>query len=509
MNKFKKLIPAYIAGILIFLPVSFLSGNEDKYLSPKYEGYNLIMISINNIGTEHMSLYGYERKTTPYLDKWSQEALVFEDAFSPSSWTLPVATSVFTSLYPYTHKVMNRYHGNLLDKEIITLPRVLRVNNYKTAAFTGGLDYKSFFGHMKGFEVTDNNDNFSKFQVILPQAKKWLAKNSRSRFFLFIHGYDAHPPFDPPKRFEGIFSNTKGKKITIDHRFTLRGFKNSGEGYTAYYIKHDNPSLANMELPEKKEAQLTQDDIDYLRDLYDEQVMSVDSMIGKFLNSLSKKILDKTIIVIFSEHGEMFAKHGRFGRAGAIRGTFYDEVVHVPLIIKIPHFRGKRIQGLTQLIDILPTLLDILNIPYFEKIQGKSLLPLVNGSESVNDYIYGGTIYNKERPEPYSYYKVQSFNEYVRDNKWKLIHEVNLTNDDKENLKNKAGNEKETFELYDIEDDPQEYNNLAEKYPAILKDLKEKLSKWAQLSQNYLPVYLSSKEIPKSLIEDARKHGYW
>lgn len=340
----------------------------------------------------------------PYLDNWSKGAFVFEDAFSPSSWTLSVATSIFTVLYPYTHKVMDRYHGNLLDKGIKTLAEVLRENNYTTAAFTGGLDYKGIFGHMKGFENMNNNLNFSKFRITLREAKKWLTKNSDKRFFLFIHGYDAHPPFDSPKQFKGIYSSTKGRKITIDSRFTLRGFKNSNEEYIAYYLKHDDPSRLNMKLPEKIEVKLTQDDIDYLKDLYDEEVMSVDSQVGKFLDTLSKEILDKTIIVIFSEHGEMFAKHGRFGRAGAIRGTLYDEVIHVPLIIKVPYAQGKRIKGLAQLTDIMPTALDILEVPLLQKTQGKNLLPLVNGSGFTNDYIYGGTIYNKERPEPYPYY---------------------------------------------------------------------------------------------------------
>ncbi len=507
IRKYQKLVLPYITAIFILLPFSLLFGTQDRWLSAKYEGYNLIMISINNIGTEHMSLYGYKKKTTPNLDRWSEGALVFEDTFSPSSWTLPVATSVFTSLYPYTHKVMDRYHGNSLDKQIKTLPELLRDSNYTTAAFTGGLDYKSIFGHMQGFEVTDNNANFSKFQVTLPQAKKWLAKNSDKKFFLFIHGYDAHPPFEPPKQFAGRFSSPQGKKITIDHRFTLRGFKNSKDEYVAYYLKHDNPSRAQMKLPEKIEVKLTQDDIDYLRGLYDEDVLSVDAQVGKFLNSLSKKILDKTIIVIFSEHGEMFAKHGRFGRAGAIRGTFYDEVVHVPLIIKVPHVSGRRIEGLAQLVDIMPTILDILGIPFSQKVQGESLLSLINDFGPVNDYIYGGTIYNKERPEPYPYYKVQSLNEYIRDKKWKLIHEINLSKTDENSVLNSG--EKETFELYDIQRDPEEYRNLADEYPEIAKDLKEKLSRWAEWSEKYLPVYLSSKNIPKNMIEDARKHGYW
>lgn len=258
IKKSKKFILSFLIVFFIFLiPTLSSYGKEDKRLARKFKDYNLIMISINNIGVEHTSLYGYKRKTTPNLDKWSRNALVFEDVFSQASWTLPVATSIFTSLYPYTHKVMDHYHGNLLDKNVKTLPEILRDNNYKTAAFTGGLDYKNFFGHMKGFEITENNNNFSGFKITLTQAKEWLTKSSDKKFFLFIHGYDAHPPFEPPKQFEGIFSNPKGKNITIDHRFTLRGYRNSEKEYVAYYLMLDNPSQANIKPPEKKEVILT------------------------------------------------------------------------------------------------------------------------------------------------------------------------------------------------------------------------------------------------------------
>ncbi len=93
---------------------------------------------------------------------------------------------------------------------------------------------------------------------------------------------------------------------------------------------------------------------------------------------------EKTIIIILSEHGEMFAKHGRFGRAGTTRGTMYDDVIHIPLIIKLPHSSGERVEGLAQIIDIMPTLLDILGIHPALEIQGRSLLPLIGAKADIN-----------------------------------------------------------------------------------------------------------------------------
>ncbi len=500
-----------VINIILIFSLSDSNAKETCYeelIKEQCKDYSLIIISLANIGIEHMSLYGYKRETTPNIDKWAQEAIIFENAFTHGSWTLPVATSLFTSLYPYTHRIVNRDIQNILDEGIKTLPEILKENGYKTAAFTGGLDYYEEFGHMRGFEKTGSNPNFTGFDVTLSQAEDWLSQNSDKKFFLFIHGYTAHSPFDPPEKFKGIFSNPEGKNITVDHKRSVRGFKNSEtDTYEAYYAG----GIARFRNPDFKGGKpvkfiLTQDDIDYLRDLYDEEVLYVDSMIGNFLTSLDKKMLNKTIIVIFSEHGEMFAKHGRFGRAGTIRGTLYDDVIHIPLIIKFPEGPSKRINGLVQIIDIMPTIMDILDIPPLQKTQGRSLLSLINYDESVNDYVFAGLEFNIGRPFPQPFYPVQSINESIRDYKWKLIREVKFSNP---NI-NAAGQiEEEALELYNLQQDPDELTNLADDYPDITKDLKEKLSQWAEWSRGFVPFHPSTQEIPKVLLEDARKHGYW
>jgi len=499
----------------------------------EYKDYNVIMISINNIGIAHMSLYGYERKTTVNLDNWAKGAFVFEDMFSPASWTLPVATSLFTSLYPYTHKVVDRYKLNVLNKEIITLPELLRKNNYKTAAFTGGLDYSSAFGHMRGFEDIDSNSVLTGFSVTLLQAKEWLAKNSKNKFFLFLHGYDAHPPFTPPENFKGIFSNIAGRKITVDNKICIRGYKNSDGEYVAYKLKLEAPMLpenitrkktnkvaadnkvyANNASQErtilyKKEIKekfiLTQDDIDYLRDLYDEEVLSVDNLVSDFLNSLDKKLLKKTIIIIFSEHGEMFAKHGRFGRTGAVRGTLYEEVTHVPLLMKIPEKPGRRIHGITQIIDIMPTILDMLDISFPEKIQGKSLLALINNNNFINEYAFAGLEFNVNRPVQHPYYAQESINESIRDAKYKLIHEIIFADSGKK--QNKIS--QESFELYDLENDPQELKNISDTATEQTRKLKEKLKEWRGWAKSFFSLPPSTGDVGRELLEEARKHGYW
>lgn len=505
----KKIILIVFFALMVILGLYFnlpflkenLLVNRTNLQDLECKDCNLIIISLSNISAEHMSLYGYERLTSPNLDKWAKDAIVFKNAFTHASWTLPVAVSLFSSLYPYTHQVTDRYVNNILDKNIKTLPEILKDNGYKTAAFTGGLDYSSGFGHIRGFEEFKQPKNLNiwptdiaGFSSSLEKASKWLNNNSGDKFFLFLHGYDAHCPFDPPKKFKGVFSNAEGKNITIDNTICLRGYKNSeDENYEAYYFKKGQQKVV-----------LTQDDIDYLKDLYDEEILSVDEIVSNFLNNLDKKILDKTIIVIFSDHGEMFAKHGRFGRAGTTRGTLYDDVLHIPLIIKIPQKGSKTINGLVQIIDIMPTLLNSLDISINRKMQGKDLTSLVVNDKLINDYVFAGSKFGVGLRN--LIYKIKSLNESIRNDKWKLIREVNFPNTEENNKKQI---EEEFYELYDLENDPDELNNLINKEVKIANDLKEKLSKWVKESQEFLLTEPQTQELPEDFIEEAKKRGYW
>jgi arylsulfatase A-like enzyme len=519
--KDKKQLPLIAAIVSIFLVSSYVNaqeadliGNQEGYgkggLSRgQFKNYNLIIISLGNVGAQHMSLYGYRRKTTPRLDNWARDAIVFDSAFSCASWTLPVATSLFTSLYPYAHKIFNRDIRNLLDEDIETLPELLKENGYKTAAFTGGLDYFRGFGHMRGFDETDDNPNFTGFEVTLKQAGKWLSRGQNGKFLLFIHGYTAHSPFDPPEKFRGTFSNPQGRNITVDHKRSVRGFENSQGGtYQAYYAGafpiFRNPDFS-FEKARPVKVILTQDDINYLRDLYDEEVLYQDSLIGDFLDSLDERMLNNTIVIIFSEHGEMFAKHGRFGRAGTIRGTLYDDVIHIPLVIKISGFPGRVVKGLVQVIDIMPTILDMLGIPLPEKIQGRSLLPLINGERDVNDFVYAGSEFNVGKLTAPPFYPYRSINESVRNYSWKLIHEIVFSHpsSDIDEIK------EERFELYNVLEDPAELIDLIDEYPMVAQGLRKKLIRWSGQSKRFLSAQPTTKQLPGRLLEDARRHGYW
>lgn len=476
----------------------------------RYKGYNLLIISMTNIGTDHMSLYGYGRKTTPNLDKWAGDALVFENAYTPSSWTLPAATSLFTSVFPYAHRVMGRAREDMLSQKLKTFPELLRDAGYRTAAFTGGLDYMVQMGHMRGFSTAPDNPGFTKSAVTARQARDWLDKNQDGRFFLFVHSYDPHPPFQPRKSFEGVFSSTAGGGVTVDPSKTYRGYRESaGEDLVAYYHNPNPPpvlsSAKRPKFPAVKSI-LKPADVNYLKDLYDETILGEDDEVGRLLASLGKELLEKTVVVILSEHGEMFARHGRFGRAGAIRGAFYEEVVHVPLLLRLPGVPGRRVRGLTQIVDIMPTLLELLGLEPEGKFQGVSLLPLISTGTRVNDFVYGGATYNGYMPETYGPYPVSSVNEYIRDLNWKLIHEIRFPT--KVEGAPPAAPE-DVFELYDVAADPGEAVNLAASRPEKTAELAAKLRDWAEASRSLGREAPSKRVMPDEVMEKAKQHGYW
>ncbi|MEE8131729.1 MAG: sulfatase-like hydrolase/transferase [Candidatus Paceibacterota bacterium] len=443
-----------IFGLLFFYAYQNRFKESSDYSCPDC---NVVMIAITNVSAEHMGSYGYFRDTTPNIDKFAKDNIFFENAFSPASWTLPVAASIFTSQYPFTHGVMDRGKDKILNVDITTLAEELKNSGYNTVAFTGGGDYNAMHGLERGFEEYIDSDYFVKLNNRLPLALKWLKDNSPNKFFLFLQGFDAHCPFNPPDPYSSLFFEDEFK-FSIKRNFCIRGFKSSPkEEYTAYYFQQRDLNPID----------LSQDDIDYLISQYDGEIAMADNSVNEFLKELEKLgLMDKTIIIILSEHGEMFGKHGRFGRAGTNRGTLYDEVLHVPLIIKHPKIKeAKRINGLAQLIDVMPTILDFLDIPSPVQSQGKSLIPLIYEGKEVNDYVYAGAKFGQV---DFEYFNLLSANEMVRDKEWKLLREVIF--EESPQL---------TWELYNVAEDPDELNNLISQRPDVFNSLKEKLSKWS------------------------------
>jgi arylsulfatase A-like enzyme len=513
----------------LMLAASFAAAAEPDAAKDagRWAGDNLILISLGNVGANRMGAYGYPRKTTPKLDAWAKDALVFEEAFTPASWTLPVGVSLFSSLYPYTHGVWMRAEHNSLDARTRTLPEILRDAGYATAAFTGGLDYDPRFSHLRGFQTTVPTPHFTHFTTVIPEAQKWLKDHSDRKFFLFLHGYDTHCPFlaDPP--YSGAFTADSRPSPGIDFSHCIRGFSNSKD-YTAFYaggcVGMDDKGNCTDE-QRKAPVELKQNDIDYLSGRFDDAMLEEDALVGGFLDSLDPRLLAKTVVVVVGDHGEMFAKHGRFGRAGTRRGTHYDDVLHVPLFIRLPGERGRRVGGLAQTIDVMPTVLRALGLPVPDGAQGRDLDPLIRGGAEVNAYVYSGMGYNLWSDEKtYDQRALPiSVTESIRDARWKLLHErfyvpkrggAAALDPDETAVKLVVDPNglpySETFELYDVSKDPEELKDLAKDDPAVVSDLWSRLQAWSAGAFKAARASPSTTQpIPPSVLQKARERGYW
>jgi len=455
---------------LNFCPL-FAQSNSKKdalpgQLDPK--NYNIILIILDSVRADHLGCYNYFRKTSPAIDRLAHEGILFEQAISQASWSLPSHCSIFTSRYVATHDV-DSYDEKLSDSEV-TLAEILKIYGYETVAFTGGFFISSLFNLGQGFDIYREDLTFAKMADSVPAALDWLKVNRGKKFFLLLQGFDGHSPFNLPGEYEKKYADPHYQGIfkgaLLDHRIGDRL-----SGYT-YWIDYDR----------KTRVDITDEDISYIKDQYDGSIAYADKYIGDFLAGLDKLGLrDNTIVIFTSYHGTPLFEHGIILRRK--QGGLFEGVIRVPLIIRHPDLdkRGIRIPCQVRHIDIMPTILDFLKIPLNHQAQGRSLLPLTKA---------GG----EDEFDPYAFssgYKEEA----VRTEKWKLI---DLTGYGK------------GLQLYDLKNDPQEKINLIQKNPKIASLLKEKLSglrgssRYASEEINRI----SPQEITK-IKDKLKKAGYW
>lgn len=480
---------------------------------------NVVLITMTNLRYDHVSSNGYSRLTTPNIDELAKESWVFDNAFSHASWTLPESMTLYTSQYAFQHGIMNRYDGSALPARITTLVDILKNNKYQTAAFTGGFDYNPEFGLTSRFDkydecakgeaevyprqrgpVSGGPADYGELACSVPKAMNWLKENNASKFYLHVQGFDAHCPFSQKggKMFDPDY---KGK---VDYSGCLWTFdetqSQTKDGEPQYYIYN---SKGNSDEGTNR-TWMKQRDIEHLVALYDESIYDADAEIGKLITEIKARGLwDKTIVIVTSEHGDVFGKNGRFMRGGPLRGTFYDDVLHVPLIIHVPGIEPKRIEGLVGQVDFMPTLLDLLRLPTVPGAEGKSLLSMIKTGMPINDYIYAGSVYS---PDPLNdYYNKKSSVEVVRGLDWKLIRETmyqqgedgsklsgqeieTILNDKEKAMKWRAKFSQDknmkvasmSAKLFHISSDKEELVNVVSENPEIFKNISEVLDKWSR-----------------------------
>jgi arylsulfatase A-like enzyme len=370
--------------------------------------------------------------------------MLFEQAISQAPNTLLSFASIFTSHYVSTHGV-NDFNRCLADSAL-TLAEVLKIYNYRTAAFLGGVLLNPIYRLDQGFDNYFYVDkDAASFTDILPGALEWIKqrRSKQEKFFLLLHGDDLHTPYSFPVKFmydkdyNGILNDP-----TLDKNYAIIYKKKIWE-------------------KDKKPISLSDRDIKFIVAQYDEGINYVDRLIGGFLNELETlKLIDKTIIILTADHGEGLFDHDWFFH----EFNLYDSTIRVPLIIKIPFIdaKRKRITPQVQLIDLMPTILELAGIEVNRNAEGHSLLPLLTGEA-------------KPGFDQYAFTESIVSGISIRSEKWKLIY----------------GPDK--VELFNLKADPEEEINLIKQSPEIASHLTKELLGWLKEKKG---IYNLSQELP-------------
>ena len=446
---------------------------------------NIILVTFDALTVENMSLYGYDRMTTPFIDKWAKGASVFTRAEAESSWTAPTTASLMTGKRAWTHQFFHPDNPYPVKSDTENLPLLLENSGYTTMSFVvnkkvasperlgvaknfqisplktdlsvtasllGDVDvflYKIFFNKIKlydwilmpDFALKKIVDRFIKYdnrtvtqyppEIAFNSFLKVLNKNNTEPFFAWIHLYPPHEPYLPPNPYIGTFNPSNAFRT---HNSQSKVIMNSFKAIAKAYPSQDVQSI-----------------VDILRSRYDENIRYCDEQFKNFVEHLQKRDkLKNTIVILSSDHGESF-EHNWVGHGLGQDGALYEEVTHIPLIIKEPDRNGGLvIHDLVEQIDITATILDMAHISIPEWIEGRSLVPLMRGKSLPSRPIF--SILTR-RPRGL---KIDTGIIAVWEGDYKFIHQLRKNKDD---------------ELYNLKNDPDEMNNILDKEPLISRRL--------------------------------------
>jgi len=363
MNKKLLLIIVIIAFILVL--IVYLTFDVSRQLKLKTLSSSsqrgVILIIADALRADHLSCYNYTRTTSPHIDSLAKKGILFTHAYSQSSWTKPSIASIFTSSYPSVHRaghIKSRYgYSRFLHAGAVTLAEIMKQNNYRTYGVLNNPSISAKFGFDQGFEKFENNEIIPAdvpTQETYSKVINYLREIKDDNFLLVWHIIDPHWPYCPPPEFRNFIDGAyRGR---FQQCFT-----------TSYAAPLVNGSMG-----------LSDAEIEHIINLYDGEVRYTDYQMGKLLEAIKQMELEQRVTLIFtSDHGESFLEHGHFGH----EFPMYEENLRIPLIIFDSRFDAKTISTIVESIDIMPTIMELVDIPVTPELQGQSLLPLLGGTK--------------------------------------------------------------------------------------------------------------------------------
>lgn len=446
------------AGGRLTLELSVEGAIELGFAQPMVRGAprgarpNLLLISIDTVRADHLGWHGYERDTTPRMDAFVAGGTAFLNASSAAPFTLPSHASLLTGLLPPRHGAVNGATDALDPTGVPYLPHLLAERGWHTVAWTGGGMMSAQYGFASGF------DSFRAFDPVnthllegplLPPRPPYdaaleqrveglqiealpevLAGYGDEPWFAFLHTFAAHNYTTPEEDLAAV--------VPGPHR---------GWGVAFVQVNEYVRFWRDMGVDAERVARL--------RDLYDASLHHLDRRLGAFLEELDASgLLDDTLVVLFSDHGEEFAEHG-----GLMHGnTLYQEMLHVPLVLRGPGLpAGRRVAESVTLTDVLPTVLELLGVPAPADLDGRSLVPLLGDqrrSPGQPPRMVGHVATSRASGMSY------------RSGRWKLVRMRRVLDDGSTTIR---------WSLYDLSQDPGETEDLAGRRPDVVERLRQSL----------------------------------
>jgi len=440
--------------------------NPILYTPPKNR-LNVVIVLEDALRSDHMSGYGYNRKTTPAKDIFAKKGITFLNAFSQETYTRASCVSFMTSLYPSATGVWNA--SERLNDKYLTLAEIMRSQGFSTALFAQNYNAGAYVGLHQGFSTLFENKTVVGHRAYGIYKGRtldgWLKNNCDRNFFLYLHILDPHGPYDPPEEFIADFKKSfrsRGKRVKKD--FML----------DAPWIEAPTFESRNF--------------------LYDAEIRYNDFYFDSFLKALEEyNLLENTLVIFIADHAEHLGEHSLWDH----KAPGYRQVLQVPMIMVYPEIlpMNKRIEQPVQLLDIMPTILDIANIRKNDLlIQGDSLLPLIR-KENLgfwnNRFCISEEVRYKRKDDTTAYGSI-----FYRN--WHILNSDKLNDTISYKVKNLSRSLYETLQLetrvFDLSKDKDEYFDLLNflsdiifnmKTQSFLKKYKKyNLATWRTITKN-------------------------
>jgi arylsulfatase A-like enzyme len=413
--------------LLCVLLLALAACSKPEPVRPK----NVIFILVDTLRADHLGAFGYSRPTSPNVDALARESVKFESARSQASCTFPSANSILTSRYPSAFLGQPAEHELGIPDDIPSIAEILETRGFRTAAVSASPVVRNTPGRFnpgagfgRGFDSFHEDCVWKSAACVNRAALPLLASKDEKPFFLYLHYLDPHGPYAPPKNHRRRWALGKPDKK---------------------FIRDGNPNpIGDMLYKGAPDPGATPADIQYLIDLYDEEIAFFDSQLADLMKALrTSGRLDDTILVFTADHGEEFLEHGHIKHCR----TLFDSSIRIPMLIRIPGVPAKVMKQPVQNLDLLPTLLDYLGVDTKGlRFEGESLRPVIEGTGGIDPHQYG----------------MQGMLRSAADGRHKLIHDLS----------------KGTFELYDLQADPRETGDRLRQDRRVFHGLREMLTAW-------------------------------